>query len=58
MITRNTVEDLPELFEISKGVYALVGKGWLRRMYTFVWLTPRNKEPHGQWIFCGLKEMN
>ena len=54
----NSVEELPTLTEENRGSYALVGRSWLRRRYTFVWLTPRNAEPHGQWLFCCLEEMN
>ena len=54
----DTVGELPTLTEADRGSYAIVGRGWLRRMYTFVWLTPRDQEPRGQWHFCCLREMN
>lgn len=54
-IEANTVEELPDLGEAHKGSTAIIGKGFLRKMYMYVWISENTRAgipAHGQWKFA------
>ena len=52
-IHADSAEDLLELGEAYRGSTAIIGKGFLRKMYIYVWITDKRTDTaYGQWQFA------